>query len=522
MDFKNTVSCSRIIRWIFLAVLIVFIVVLNYCSLSEHMASNNSYITDYALPEDYEERNREPVVAGLFYPQDEKILSHDLDTYLTANEDKLPDVSPKLLIVPHAGYQYSAQVAAKAYLSLRPFAAKIKNVILVGPSHYVPVPGAALSGADNFSTPLGKIKINRNINDELLKNKNFNIRDNAHAKEHSLEVQLPFLQKILPDFEIVPIVYGAISPESMAAALEPYLSRTDTIIIFSADLSHYYEYDIAKQLDSETAELIKNRNASVSEHLSCGATAINTALVLAERYNFMPDMLDLTNSGDIAKQFDRVVGYGAWQFLPDENKEQSNVLSEDMDSLNNFKKVYGEDLMNVAVETLNRAVFDKSKYVPSRKDYADPLFNKGAAFVTLNKDGKLRGCMGSVVPTQGIARNIAENAYAAAMEDSRFTPLQPDELAETSVTISLLTGFEPIIYKNEADLLTKLVPGTDGVVIRSGSRQAVFLPSVWKEIPDKQEFLNNLKFKAGMNPSYWSNKIKVYRFYTVEINQNAD
>ena len=230
----------------------------------------------------------------------------------------------------------------------------------------------------------------------------------------------------------------------------------------------------------------------------------------------------MTNSGDVAKQFDRVVGYGAWQFLPDENKKQSNILSEDMDSLNNFKKVYGEDLMNVAVETLNRAVFDKSKYVPSRKDYADPLFNKGAAFVTLNKDGKLRGCMGSVVPIQGIARNIAENAYAAAMEDSRFTPLQPDELAETSVTISLLTGFEPIIYKNEADLLTKLVPGTDGVVIRSGSRQAVFLPSVWKEIPDKQAFLNNLKFKAGMNPSYWSNKIKVYRFYTVEINQNAD
>ena len=150
------------------------------------------------------------------------------------------------------------------------------------------------------------------------------------------------------------------------------------------------------------------------------------------------------------------------------------------------------------------------------------MFDKGASFVTLTRAGKLLGCIGSVFAHQSIARDVADNTYAAALEDKRFNPLTADDLAQTEITISLLTGYERIRYQDEADLIRQIEAGKDGIVLRSGDRQALFLPSVWKELPDKQEFLNNLKLKAGMTPSYWSNKIKVYRFYTVEITDNAD
>ena len=140
----------------------------------------------------------------------------------------------------------------------------------------------------------------------------------------------------------------------------------------------------------------------------------------------------------------------------------------------------------------------------------------------MEKDGELRGCIGSLLPAQAVADNVAQNAYAAAMEDSRFSPVKPEELGKIKISISLLTGFEAVNYKSEEDLVSQLVKGVDGVILRDGNRQGVFLPAVWKQLPDPQAFLNNLKIKAGMSPSYWSNRIKVYRFRVVEISKDEN
>lgn len=521
---KSDIDYSRIFHYVLIAVIVLLILILNYCSLSKHMASNSQSITDYTIPEEYVERNREPVVAGLFYPADKFLLDRQLDSYLSHSRplDQFP-VQPKILIVPHAGYDYSAAVAAKAYLTLKPFAPKIRNVILVGPSHQVAFRGAALSDAATFATPLGRITVNQEISHKLATIPGFRFFDKAHAKEHALEVQLPFLQKVLPSFKIVPLIYGDISPENLAAALRPYLLAPDTLLIFSADLSHYYDYATAGKIDNRTAEQIKNKEAGLSGHQSCGATGINAALILAKELKLTPEMLDLLNSGDVMGRLDSVVGYGAWSFSPGEtDTEKGDSIAGDKKSLEDFARMYGAELMKIAKISLEEAVLYDREYSPARGDYDNTLFNKGASFVTLIQNGKLRGCIGTVVRHQSIAGDVAANTYAAAMDDKRFSPLSPKELSKIDVTISLLTGYERIRYRDEEDLLKQIQAGTDGIVLRSGDRQALFLPSVWKELPDKREFLNNLKLKAGMTPSYWSDKIKVYRFYTVEIKENAD
>lgn len=182
-----------------------------------------------------------------------------------------------------------------------------------------------------------------------------------------------------------------------------------------------------------------------------------------------------------------------------------------------FAAAYKDQLRRIVSRSLAEAVRHKH-YSPARKDYGNELFDKGASFVTLKQNGELRGCVGTVVPHVAVAHDLAENAYRAAMEDGRFSPLTEEELSRTRFSISLLTGFERVPYWDESDLLNRIRPGIDGLIIRDGDRQGLFLPSVWKELPDKAEFLKNLKVKAGFNPSYWSNNIKVYRFRTVEIN----
>ena len=158
-------------------------------------------------------------------------------------------------------------------------------------------------------------------------------------------------------------------------------------------------------------------------------------------------------------------------------------------------------------------------YTPSREEYPNVLFDKGAAFVTLTKSKELRGCIGSLLPNQAIALDIAKNTFAAANEDSRFAPLNEAELPQIKASISLLSSYEKIKFKSEEDLLSQVIPGTDGLVLIDGDRQGLFLPSVWKQIPQKQEFLNNLKIKAGLSPSYWSDNVKIFRFRTVEVSE---
>ncbi len=258
------------------------------------------------------EHVREPAVAGLFYPSGKADCDQEVSALLAQNplEEDLP--APKAVIVPHAGYIYSGPIAAKAYNLLAKHARVIKRVVLMGPSHRVALRGLAVSSADYFRTPLGEVPIDGDMVSELLRMKQVTLMDSAHQNEHSLEVHLPFLQKVLNDFRLVPLVVGDIGPEQVAEVIDPLWLDTETMVVVSTDLSHYLSYDNAKRVDADTSRAIENCFSDIGGEQACGCHALNGLLYEAERKGSSVTCLSLANSGDTAGDRDRVVGYGAY------------------------------------------------------------------------------------------------------------------------------------------------------------------------------------------------------------------
>lgn len=261
---------------------------------------------------------RLPAVAGQFYPADPERLEIDVRRYLVeANGPDDCEDYPlvKAIIAPHAGYPYSGPIAASAYLQLACSDIPVRRFILVGPAHYAPVQGLAISGAAAFDTPLGRVPIDEAVRANLLAQPGITIDDAAHAPEHCLEVQLPFLQELFLDFSIVPLLVGHTTAEEIAAALESVWDGPDTRIIISSDLSHYHDWQTARRLDGETAEaIVALQPEALRGDSACGRAAIAGLLLAARRRKIQAETIDLRNSGDTGGPHDRVVGYGAFVF----------------------------------------------------------------------------------------------------------------------------------------------------------------------------------------------------------------
>jgi AmmeMemoRadiSam system protein B len=256
---------------------------------------------------------RPAAVAGLFYPNDAAELRETVIHLLgEAGPQVAAHAPPKALIVPHAGYAYSGMVAASAYRRLRESCASVRNVVLIGPSHRVPMRGLAMPSVDAFETPLGAIPIDRNARQRLRELGLAGISDAAHAAEHSLEVQLPFLQVVLREFELLPIATGLALPAQVARALEAVWNGPSTLIVISSDLSHYHTSAEARQLDDRTQATILARRSDLSDEQACGACGINGLLEVARRKALAVELLDQRNSGDTAGDRSRVVGYGSY------------------------------------------------------------------------------------------------------------------------------------------------------------------------------------------------------------------
>lgn len=257
---------------------------------------------------------RPAAVAGMFYPDSASELTHDLDAMLVAAEAHAPQLIPKALIVPHAGYIYSGAIAASAYALLKPIASRIRRVVLLGPTHRVAVRGLVLPGVDAFVTPLGSVEVDHDAARLIIALPQVTVNPQAHAQEHSLEVQLPFLQRLLPDFKLLPLAVGMANAEEVAEVLETVWGGEETLIVISSDLSHFLPYDTATQVDGATAQAILNLRPSLSHQQACGGTPTNGLLLMAQRHNLRPHLLDLRNSGDTAGDKARVVGYAAFAF----------------------------------------------------------------------------------------------------------------------------------------------------------------------------------------------------------------
>jgi len=259
---------------------------------------------------------RPTAAAGLFYPADPAALTTQLHELLAQTERQTGMPAPKALIVPHAGYLYSGPVAASAYAMLESLRSTIRRVVLIGPSHHHAFSGIALPCCAAFETPLDRIELDSEAIFSIANEPGVVFDDAAHAREHSLEVQLPFLQATLDHFKLLPLAIGTATPEALASLLEKLWGGPETLIVVSSDLSHHHGYPQARERDSSTVDQLLSGVKDVCDEQACGATAINALQRVAQAHGLMPRVLDLRNSGDTAGSRAHVVGYAAICFTP--------------------------------------------------------------------------------------------------------------------------------------------------------------------------------------------------------------
>lgn len=424
---------------------------------------------------------RPPAVAGLFYPDDPEELRETISAYLAQAGNDKP--VPKAIIAPHAGYIYSGPVAASAYATLKPACHTIKKVVLLGPAHRVYLRGLALSSATVFRTPLGAITIDRELVQKLRGLPQVVVMDAAHAQEHSLEVQLPFLQTVLDDFTLLPLVVGDASPEEVTEVLDRVWGCDETLIVISSDLSHYHDYLSARRIDADTSIAIQHQELEkIGPNQACGCIPMSGLLSIARRSGMQVSMLDLRNSGDTAGSRDRVVGYGAYA----------------VHAPHRYNRDQRQQLLQAARQSILNGLHHNRPLHPDMTGAGAMLQEQCACFVTLHLDGELRGCIGTTDAVAPLLQAVADNAYRAAFHDPRFKPLDMDEFERINISISVLTRPEPLHFTSEAELREQLRSHVDGLIIERGQLRATFLPEVWESLPSPRDFLGQLKRKAGI------------------------
>jgi AmmeMemoRadiSam system protein B/AmmeMemoRadiSam system protein A len=469
---------------------------------------------------------RAAAVAGTFYSDNPEVLKADIDGFLkeaqikhAPNEDETP---PKALVAPHAGYIYSGAVAASAYIKLLPIKEQIKRVILLGPAHRVPVGGLALCSADYYETPLGRVPLDKALSKKISKLPQVFTFDDTHLQEHSLEVHVPFLQTILNDFTLLPLVVGQASAREVAEVLESVWGSDETLIVISTDLSHFLDYENCNKLDSETVDAIEKMDVHrINGNQACGRIPLKGMLDVARHKGMEITTLDVRNSGDTAGTKDRVVGYGSWMLFGGNQPSEYEIFAGKMKAV---LDQYGTTLLKLAAASIKRGVGHNPPPNIDLKSFPASLQIDGAAFVTIEKDGgNLRGCIGSLQAHQPLIKDITDNAYKAAFSDPRFPRVEESELKDLSLHISVLSPSFEIDFEDQQDLLNQLRPHKDGLIIQDGSRRALFLPSVWEKLPEKEQFLGHLKLKAGMSADHWSGSFQAWRFITEGVHsENLD
>jgi AmmeMemoRadiSam system protein B/AmmeMemoRadiSam system protein A len=443
---------------------------------------------------------KEPAVAGTFYPSDKASLKASVDSFLSKAE-KVPTNGKLLaLISPHAGYMYSGQVASYGYRQIQ--GSDIRKVILVGASHHSGFKGASVYTKGSFRTPLGEVKINEKIAESLLdENADVKFYPEAFEKEHSLEVQLPFLQTVLKDFTIVPILVGSPARQTFDHLISKLTEILDdkTLLIASTDLSHYHNYSTAKDMDSKVIAAIERLSASDTLDLLrtgkselCGGFPVIIVMEAARRSGAnLSVVFRYANSGDVTGDKERVVGYASIGLYRSPFTEEEK-----------------KELLALARNTITGYVTNGQ--IPS-VEIKNPKFKAdGAVFVTIKKKGSLRGCIGHIQSIMPLYRSIIKNAVAACSSDPRFPRMNKEELKDMDVEISILSPLTPLKDINNIQV------GKHGLYIMEGMQSGLLLPQVATEFGwDRDAFLEHVSMKAGLPKDAWKDA-ELYMF-TAEI-----
>jgi MEMO1 family protein len=466
------------------------------------------------------EQIRESILAGSWYPADAKRLRQDVESYL--QKASVPDLQGQLFAVvsPHAGYRYSGQVAAYGYKLLE--RRKFDTVVVIAPSHRAYFSGVSVYDRGGFRTPLGMVPLDTELV-TALKERDPRIRfvAEAHAQEHSLEIQLPFLQVVMPGFKLVPLVMGDQSLAAcqwLAEALASCIGKKSVLVVASSDLSHFHSYQEAKKLDQVVLDKVNAFDpGALSESLkngkceACGGGPMVTAMLIGKKLGAnKSQVLHYANSGDVTGDRSGVVGYMAAAIWANPRPKDATAEGEGK------QRRVGVDLGLTAEEKtallrLARKTIEakcRGEKAPVPEAQSPTLSELRGAFVTLHKAGRLRGCIGHIQARQPLVKTVADMAVAAAFDDPRFPPLRAEELKEIDIEISVLTPLRRIADVREIQV------GTHGIYIRKGGYSGLLLPQVateWKW--DRTAFLEHTCEKAHLPKDAWRDKeTEIYIF----------
>jgi hypothetical protein len=363
--------------------------------------------------------------------------------------------------------------------------------------------------SEAWEIPGGTVRLDRDAIARLRQLPMVGQLDAAHEREHALEVHVPFLLHVLGDVQLVPIVAGEAPPDAVAALFDAVWGGPETLIVVSTDLSHYLDYAACQRLDAATAEAIERFDgASIGSREACGQVPTRGLLQTARRRGMAIERLDLRNSGDTAGSRDRVVGYGAWALFENARLNPERNVTESI-SPTLIDLVRGGIAVGFTTGRPGRVLLD----APLHPTLAAP----GAAFVTLRRNGQLRGCIGSPLARRKLADDVIDHAFNAAFRDPRFPKLSLLELSGLELSVSVLTPPVAMWFESEADVLAQLRPDEDGLIIEDLGLRSLYLPSVWQEISDPRVFLRTLKMKAGLRAEHFSPTFQASRFRSIEV-----
>ena len=475
-----------------------------------------------------QENIRPARVAGSFYEGNAEALRQEIQTRL-ANAPAYNGTDEILAAaVPHAGYVYSADIAAPVFKAL--VKATFDTVIVIGHDFGANAPGiiGVLCDFTAFRTPLGDVPVDLELSEALHSaDERFVVNNHVHRQEHSIEVQLPFLQTVAKDFKVVPILFGEATPEHchrLAELLEEHRGTRRILVLSSTDLSHYPTAQTARELDAQTVTFAQHfdleglchwqfqgpweRELGVETPI-CSAGGLGTAIVWAQMHGASQcTVLRQGNSGDVSGDDARVVGYASMLFV---KKSANGVSAEPEFSLTTAQQNY---LLKLARQTIQDELTGNG--TPPEPPQDDALLQPAAVFVTLHKQGRLRGCIGTTAARMPLYQAVAEYAKLAAFEDPRFPAVTVNELSELDIEISVLSPMRKIV---SADAI---VPGNHGVTVRQGFRSGLFLPQVWEQLPDLESFMGYLcAEKAGLPWDAWQSPKTELQVFTVHAFQET-
>ena len=408
--------------------------------------------------------------------------------------------SPIAIIAPHAGYQFSGQLAATAYASCR--GQMPKRIVVLSPSHRHAFNGVAVSGYPAYEIAGRVLPVDKDTRADLVKRGLVQLNNAAHNEEHGIETQLPFISRRFDDAQVLPLVIGKTTPQAVAAVINRIVSTVQEKLLFvlSSDLSHFHSHDAAQKLGDRAACLIETGQFDrLDPKLACGHMAIAGFLASGVGHNAQVSRLAISDSFAVTQDATRVVGYGAWAFFaPD-----CEIISQGQ----------RETILRVARQ--GTAIFFFFFQHPKIKldSFVMPLRGYAPSFITFTHNDRLRGCIGSLSARAPLISDVVANSIKAATGDARFAPLKTEnQLAQLRIKVAILSRAVALSFKDQDDLLSQIIPGVSGLILQFGTRSGTFLPMVWDSLPDRQSFLNGLKLKAGLLSNFWSNEIKVMHF----------